>query len=53
MKVIYVKIQAKAENLEHELATCHFFRSEDCISSEGTSGLHLICRLTKTMLEVQ
>lgn len=53
VKLIYVKIQAKAENLEHKLGICGSRRSEDCISSEEASGLHLTCKPTETILAVQ
>lgn len=52
MKLIYVKIQAKAEKLEQNPAICGSGRSEDCIRSEDPSGLHLTCRPTETILAV-
>jgi len=53
IKLIYIKIQAKPENLEHKPSICGSCRSEDCVSSEEASGLHLTCRPTETMLAVQ
>lgn len=34
IKLIYVTIQAKPENLQRNTATCGFYRSDNCVSSE-------------------